>query len=62
MNTSKMVSLISNLAIKCISIDSNLSTDLYAENDDDDNVDCQEEYEVIEIAPNRYKTTFHVPQ
>lgn len=35
--------------------------DLYAEHvvcDDDD----QEEFEVIEIAPNRYKTTFHVPQ
>ena len=35
--------------------------DLYAENEDDD-MDCQEEYEVIEIAPNRFKTTFHVPQ
>lgn len=36
-------------------------TDLYADNDNDD-VDCQEEYEIIEIAANRYKTTFHVPQ
>lgn len=36
-------------------------TDLYADNDEDD-VNCQEEYEVIEIAPNRYKSTFHVPQ
>lgn len=35
--------------------------DLYDANDDDD-VNAQDEYEVIEIAPNRYKTTFHVPQ
>lgn len=37
-------------------------SDLYAENDDDDNVDVQDDYEVIEIAPNRFKTTLHVPQ
>lgn len=36
--------------------------DMYADNDDDDEANAQDEYDVIEIAPNRYKTTFHVPQ
>lgn len=36
-------------------------SDLYADTEECD-LDAQDEYEVIEIAPNRYKTTFHVPQ
>lgn len=36
----------------------NYFTDLYAEDDNQDH----DEFEVIEVAPNRFKTTFHVPQ
>lgn len=33
--------------------------DLY---DEEDDIEAQEEFEVIEVSQNRYKTTFHVPQ
>lgn len=40
-----------------------ISQDLYDENDDgEDCANAQDEYDVVEIAPNRYKTAFHVPQ
>lgn len=28
----------------------------------DEDVEVEDEFEVIEVSPNRYKTTFHVPQ
>ncbi|XP_055320538.1 activating signal cointegrator 1 complex subunit 1-like isoform X2 [Sitodiplosis mosellana] len=34
--------------------------DLYGEENDE--MEAQEEFDVVEVAPNRYKTTFHVPQ
>lgn len=61
MNILKMASVVSNGLEQNKIYNLYLYSDLYAENEDD-NADVQDEYEVIEIAPNRYKTTFHVPQ
>lgn len=61
MNILKMASVVSNGLEQNKIYNLYLYSDLYAENEDD-NADVQDEYDVIEIAPNRYKTTFHVPQ
>lgn len=34
--------------------------DLYA--DEDNGIEAQDEVEIVEVAPNRFKTSFHVPQ
>lgn len=49
-----MVAKTSCEATKEISI---LFLDLY-----DEDVEVEDEFEVIEVSPNRYKTTFHVPE
>lgn len=44
---------------ECITIWLNLFADLYSEEEE---MEAQDEFEVIEVAPNRYKTIFHAPQ